>query len=198
MSLTLRRADGSSQRLSGYRFSAEKARKLGARVLRAPADAGQPPRVDLRPYMTAVENQGDTNSCVANAVAGAYEYLFKRHHGDSAYDVSRLFIYYNARTLEDEGEPDDEGSFISDAIEGLKQYGACAESTWPFKDRAVNRCPPDEAYHEAAGFLISTFSKCERSCFRYWSEPAPWNIFATKVAPGFSVFSTVSSASSRK
>ena len=36
-----------------------------------------PPKVDLRPLMSAVENQGQTSSCVANAVAGAYEYWFR-------------------------------------------------------------------------------------------------------------------------
>jgi hypothetical protein len=33
-----------------------------------------PSNVDLRPYMTPVENQGNSNSCTANAMAGAYEY----------------------------------------------------------------------------------------------------------------------------
>ena len=34
--------------------------------------------VDLRPLMTPVEDQGQTSSCVANAVAGAYEYWIQR------------------------------------------------------------------------------------------------------------------------
>jgi hypothetical protein len=51
-----------------------------------------PAKVDLRPLMTPVEAQGDTQSCVANAVAGAYEYLQKRHLGEEGYDVSRLFV----------------------------------------------------------------------------------------------------------
>ncbi|MEH2324232.1 MAG: hypothetical protein V7K32_11780 [Nostoc sp.] len=55
-----------------------------------------PPMVDLRPYMTEVEQQGELNSYTANAMAGAYEYLAMRQFG-SAECVSRLFIYYNAR-----------------------------------------------------------------------------------------------------
>lgn len=56
-----------------------------------------PPKVDLRKYMTDVEEQVG-NSCVANAFVGAYEYLAKRANGESS-DVSRLFVYYNARSL---------------------------------------------------------------------------------------------------
>jgi hypothetical protein len=56
-----------------------------------------PPKVDLREHLTEVEMQVG-NSCVANAFAGAYEYLAKRNNGDSA-DISRLYIYYNARCM---------------------------------------------------------------------------------------------------
>ncbi len=118
-----------------------------------------PPRVDLRKQLTAVEQQGDTNSCTANAVAGAYEYLLKRHLGDEAYDVSRMFLYYNARAMH-EGEDDmkDEGSVISKAVESLKTYGICSEETWPFAEDKVNERPSDEAFQEAAEFLIEDFA----------------------------------------
>jgi len=59
-------------------------------------------RVDLRPFCSAVENQGGSNSCSANAVVGAIEMLMKKSDvlagGDGEdRDVSRLFIYYLAR-----------------------------------------------------------------------------------------------------
>lgn len=149
MALVISRADGSTRAVSGYRFAAP---KPGTKVWSSSAQS-LPPRVDLRPFMTAVENQGETNSCAANAVAGAYEYLVKRHLGDDAYDVSRLFIYYNGRAV-DGWESQDEGSVIGSLIEALKQYGACSEQTWPFKERSVNKEPSAQAYEEAASFLI--------------------------------------------
>ena len=50
-----------------------------------------PPKVDLRGKMTKIEDQGETSSCVANAVAGSYEYWVKRAT-EQDYDVSRLFV----------------------------------------------------------------------------------------------------------
>jgi uncharacterized tellurite resistance protein B-like protein len=149
MSFVISRADGTVRTVSGYRFAAP---KPGTRVWQA-GNQRLPPRVDLRPFLTDVENQGDTNSCAANAVAGAYEYLVKRHMGEDAYDVSRMFIYYNGRAV-DGIEGEDEGSVIGSLIEGLKQHGACSEETWPFEKELVNEQPSDEAYQEAARFLI--------------------------------------------
>lgn len=62
----------------------------GYRIGKVPEDAKRrersrqktPPRVDLRKFLTSVESQVG-NSCVANAMAGAYEYLAKRELGDS-------------------------------------------------------------------------------------------------------------------
>ncbi|MDB9309294.1 hypothetical protein PN471_11755 [Aphanizomenon sp. CS-733/32] len=60
-------------------------------------EAELPPQVDLRPFMTSVENQAGSNSCTANAVVGGYEYIMNRV-GEEV-DFSRLFVYYNAREL---------------------------------------------------------------------------------------------------
>ncbi|CAF5065018.1 unnamed protein product, partial [Rotaria sp. Silwood1] len=39
-----------------------------------------PPKVDLRPYMTTVEDQSRIGSCTANSLVGVYEYLIKKVH----------------------------------------------------------------------------------------------------------------------
>jgi C1A family cysteine protease/uncharacterized tellurite resistance protein B-like protein len=153
MGFLINRADGSSRKVSGYRYAAP---RPGTKMWTGAAASAQtrlPRRVDLREYLTEVENQEDTNSCAANAVAGAYEYLVKRHLGEEAYDVSRLFIYYNGRAV-DGCEHEDEGSVIGSLIESLKEHGACSEETWPFDEDLVNEQPNDEAYQEASQFLI--------------------------------------------
>ncbi len=147
-------ADGTERQLKGYKRSIPKPGtktydKNNSSVSRLPS------KVDLRPQMTKVENQGDTSSCTANATAGAYEYLYKRHQGETL-DVSRLYIYYNARYLADEDNITDEGSMISNAIEGLKEYGACPEDTWMFDPEYVNEEPDSDAYEEGANFLVES------------------------------------------
>ncbi len=111
-----------------------------------------PPAVDLRPFMTKVEDQGQTNSCTANAVVGAYEYLFKRFKKQN-YDISRMFVYYNAR-VKGGGDIADEGSVIQYAMECLKKAGACSEATWKFKKEIVNKKPHKESYSEGKKFLV--------------------------------------------
>lgn len=110
-------------------------------------NAQLPKKVDLRKMMTKVEDQGDTSSCVANALAGSYEYWIKNTTGQEN-DVSRLFIYYNARWRAGDQKKDD-GSVIQLAMEGLKEFGACPEKAWPFKKPLLLEKPNSDAYKEA-------------------------------------------------
>src|SRR5437870_7645219 len=71
-----------------------------------------PPKVDLRPLCSPVENQGDLGSCTANALAGSVEFLEKKDKVPFT-DVSRLFIYYNERVIE-HSVNDDAGAMIRD------------------------------------------------------------------------------------
>ncbi|MEY4934964.1 MAG: hypothetical protein RIS64_1323 [Bacteroidota bacterium] len=156
----LKQADGSEQVVKGYipRAAPAAAPQFAA--------SQQPQRtaitsVDLRPYMTQVENQGKVGSCTANAAAGAYEYLVKRHLGYDAFDASRLFIYYNARYLDNQAtggkKIEDTGSSIGSAIESLKKWGACPESAWTYEPNLANTQPPTAAYNKGGHFLIDSF-----------------------------------------
>ena len=87
--------------------------------------------------MTKVENQKSLSSCTANATAGAYEYLAKRHLKNRQFEVSRLFVYYNAR-LRASNVIKDEGSHIQYAVESLHKLGACTEDVWPYELKKVN------------------------------------------------------------
>ena len=111
-----------------------------------------PSKVDLRKFMTAVEEQVGS-SCVANALAGAYEYIAKREMQDES-DVSRLFVYYNARYLDD-AQDEDGGSFMEIAIKGLQEYGACSESNWPNDEDLILQEPHQDAYAEGENFKIT-------------------------------------------
>ncbi|CAF1351832.1 unnamed protein product, partial [Rotaria sordida] len=91
----------------------------------------------------------------ANALAGAYEYLTKKHDGQNT-DVSRLFIYYNARAKNKKsGSVTDSGCSMESAIEALKEFGTCLESIWAYDISKVNIRPNDQAYRDAKNHTIS-------------------------------------------
>ena len=98
-----------------------------------------PKKVDLRPFMTAIENQGQINSCTANATVGALEYLVRTKY-NAEVDFSRLFVYYNARAARGQSNVD-EGSCICDAVDSLKKIGICTEDIWPNEKRLVLKKP---------------------------------------------------------
>ena len=75
--------------------SAQQKQKINAdslrRHLRFPIPHGQnlPPAVDLRRWMTTIEDQGEMGSCVANTIAGRS--LFRTR-------ITRiLFLYFDCR-----------------------------------------------------------------------------------------------------
>ena len=111
-----------------------------------------PAKVDLRQYMTEVEEQVG-NSCVANAFVGAYEYLAKRSIGYSD-DVSRLFGYYNAR-VQHNCQEEDKGTAMYFAIKSLVENGACSEEIWPNDEELLCSEPDESAYEHAANFKIT-------------------------------------------
>ena len=122
-----------------------------AKKFKAPAKLAAtelPPQVDLRSKLTAVEDQGETSSCVANAMAGAYEYWIRRVT-EPDYDTSRMFIYYNARWRNGD-QDEDGGSIIQLAMEGLKEFGSCPEPEWPFEKELLFKKPNRAAYQAAS------------------------------------------------
>jgi hypothetical protein len=162
----VKNSDGQRFKLGGYRPEAQSSKdpKYSAHDRSDPC----PSAIDLRPYMTPVENQGNSNSCTANAMAGAYEYLANRLNGQSE-DVSRLFIYYNARQID--GTTDqDEGTYLKNCVQVLRKYGACSEKTWSFNIDQILEQPPKSAYREAAQFRVEAASRVDvdlhtmRSC----------------------------------
>lgn len=101
----------------------------------APHVVALPDFVDLRPHCSPVEDQRDANSCVANAVVGALEYMDRRA-GGRAIDYSRLFVYWYARDLRG-WQDQDEGCYIRDAIKVVAGRGVCPESLWPYNLQRV-------------------------------------------------------------
>ncbi len=150
--MEIKKSDGSVKVVRGYQYEAPKA---GSKQFKTKNNYKLPAKVDLRDSMTTVENQGPLSSCTANAVAGAYEYLVKKST-DLEYDVSRLFIYYNGRAVKNAANKD-QGCVISNALNSLKEFGACSEEIWPYSEAKVNTKPSAEAYEEANQYIVTDY-----------------------------------------
>ncbi len=96
---------------------------------------------------TPISNQGRLSSCVANAVADALEIQLGVQDPTSVVQLSRLHLYYNARSYTHTTDRD-EGTEISSAIDSLRTLGVCLEATWPYVEANVFAQPPLRAYKE--------------------------------------------------
>ena len=77
-------------------------------------------------------------------------------------DVSRLFIYYNARAQDNQsGQLTDSGCSMTNGIESLQAYGVCLESMWPYNIENVNIPPYQELYQAADDFKITEAFRLE-------------------------------------
>lgn len=124
---------------------------------RAPRPGALPPAADLRSRMPPVYDQGRLGSCTANAIGAALEYLHvKEGLGDLR--PSRLFIYYNERSLEGTVATDS-GARIRDGIKTVNRQGACAEATWPYVEAKFREKPPERAYAEGRRHVAVAYER---------------------------------------
>lgn len=115
-------------------------------------------KVDLREQDSPVENQYFLGSCVGNAVVNAYENMVRDQYPDQFVDLSRLFVYYNAR-LELREEMLDEGTTVKLGVKSLEKYGVCSEKIWPYDPEMFDDRPSMEAYNDARKRRITEYRK---------------------------------------
>jgi C1A family cysteine protease len=118
--------------------------------------ASQSSVVDLRPYCSSIENQGNLGSCTGQAIAGAIELLHKR--ASRTLDVSRLFIYYYERQYIGTVNYDS-GAYIRDGIKVCYTYGAPVESLWPYNINKFRTVPPSTAMQDAAKRKVTSYQR---------------------------------------
>jgi len=92
---------------------------------------GLPAKVDLRPWCSPVENQGQLGSCTAHAAMGIVEYFQRRAFGTHI-DGSRLFVYKTTRNLM--GVVGDTGAWLRNTMGALVHCGVPPETYWPYTD----------------------------------------------------------------
>lgn len=87
------------------------------------------------------------HNCTANSIAGAVEFDLMKEN-KNAFMPSRLFIYYNERSME--GTVDsDSGAQIRDGVKSVAGQGDCPEELWPYDINKFADKPPQTCYDEA-------------------------------------------------
>jgi C1A family cysteine protease len=119
-------------------------------------------RVDLRPWASPVEDQHHLGSCVGQAVVGAYELLLNKSDTTKFTDLSRLFVYYNARLL-DNSTNEDVGAYVRDGIKAVEKYGVCSEQVWPYLINKFSEAPSIDSYEDARRRTIKKYYRLENT-----------------------------------
>lgn len=102
----------------------------------------QEPLVSLQGVMPPVYDQGQLGSCVAQALAGAVEYLLPRT-GAAAERPSRLALYWQARQRIGR-TTQDSGAILGDGVSVLRGRGWAPEELWPYNVERFVDTPPAE------------------------------------------------------
>lgn len=106
-----------------------------------------PAKVDLTSTCPPVYDQGQLGSCTANAIGAAIEFDQIKQKL-TPFAPSRLFIYYNERSME--GTVDsDSGAQIRDGVKSVNEQGACPEDLWPYDIAQFTTQPTDACYKSA-------------------------------------------------
>lgn len=147
-------------------------------------------KVDLRPYCSPIENQGNLGSCTGQAIAGAIELLNKRNRKPT--DVSRLFIYYYERLILGTVNYDS-GAYIRDGIKATNHYGASLETYWPYNIKRFKEEPISEAKTDALKRKVTRYERITsfNGCIDALNNGYP-------IIMGFHVYSSFMSANVAK
>lgn len=105
-------------------------------------------QVDLRTKCPNIYTQGLLGSRTANAIAAAYEFDELKQNEKEVFTPSRLFIYYNERTIDKDVITDDCGSSLRTGMKTIKKHGVCSEKSWLYDVTKYATKPPQECYDE--------------------------------------------------
>lgn len=107
--------------------------------------------VDLTKYFSKVKDQGILSSCTAFPVAAIYEFAAKQNNKNV--DISELFIYYNTRDLRGDLN-EDSGATLLEAINSVKEKGACLTKNYPYSIENFSKTPSETAFTEGQHQIV--------------------------------------------
>ena len=70
-------------------------------------------------------------------------------------DISRLFIYYNGRIIDQRSlDVTDDGASKQNTALGMRKFGICEEHLWPYDENLLNKEPPPHVYAAASRVTV--------------------------------------------
>jgi C1A family cysteine protease len=118
-----------------------------------------PASVDLSRLCSPIEDQGNLGSCTAHALTGALEFL-ENKDGLPVVQMSRLFLYYNERALENTIDKDS-GAMLRDGIKTLASQGCCDEEKWPYDIKKFTAKPTAVCYKDGLDHQIISYQRID-------------------------------------
>lgn len=116
-----------------------------------------PDRVDLRPNMPPVMDQGNIGSCTAHGITAALRYL-RLSAGKPDVPFSRLQLYYDERVIEGTvGE--DAGAEIRDGIKCAAKIGVARETMWSYDPSRFRDKPTPPVYGDARAYKSLAYER---------------------------------------
>lgn len=96
-----------------------------------------------------IYDQKNAGSCVGHGCCEAFRYETAQLLNNYNLDFSRLFVYWNARSLDGSTE-EDAGTYIRSGFKAMNKWGLCSESVWPYDDTlsSVVKRPSESAYED--------------------------------------------------
>lgn len=149
-------------------------------LLKIPVPVTLPPAIDLSSGCSPIVDQGDLGSCTANAGAGLVDFCQKKQ-GHPFLLGSRLFLYYNTRTIEGSPRNQDTGATIRGTLKSLAKYGICKETTWPYVIGQFSRTPSRAAMKEGLDYQALKYALVDSSGM---SEAAILTAIKTQLVKG--------------
>lgn len=137
-------------------------------------DAHLPTSVDMSGNFCPVWDQGELGSCTGHGIGAAVWYMNHKAHPQWDFAPSRLFIYYNERSIE--GTIDqDAGALIRDGIKSVAKYGVCREDLWTYDTNKFKDKPTAAAFSNAL----------KHTALHYQRVPQVKNGIKTVLASGY-------------
>ncbi len=111
-------------------------------------------------HIREIEHQLGTGSCVANATCSSLEMMYTgKNNITRELNLSRMFVYYNAREPYDYLKEQDLGAYVRDGFKSINHLGVCTEDKWEFIEAQVNTKPSQEAYNLALDNILIKYER---------------------------------------